>query len=313
MVRLGIVGAGIMGTNHARVLPQVPDASLSHVVDPDRQRAALLADAYGARPLSSISELAGQVDAAIVATPTSTHATLALSLIESGIHVLIEKPIAASVEEAELLIDAAARSAVTLQVGHVERFNPVVLELENLVSDLVHINIARIGPYSGRVRDGVILDLMTHDLDLARTLARSEVQDVAAIGRRTRSDTEDLASSLLTFDNGITASLTASRVGQDKIRTIELTQLENYVRVDMLRQDITVTRVHHSEYLSNEGARYRQTGVIEVPFLEQRGEPLLAELSHFVDCVRSGRQPRVSGLDGLRAIELAQRVAAAAR
>jgi predicted dehydrogenase len=156
------------------------------------------------------------------------------------------------------------------------------------------------------------MDLMTHDLDLACALAGSDVTNVKAVTRRIRSDTEDLASALLTFANGVTASLTASRVGQNKIRRLSITQRGSFVHVDLLRQDVTVNRVDHAEYLSGEGTRYRQSGVVEVPFLEHRGEPLYLELAHFVDCVANGGVPRVSGEDGVRALELAERVLASA-
>ena len=248
------------------------------------------------------------MDAAILATPSETHAELGLELIRRKIPILVEKPIAPTFDEAKLLVEAAHEAGVLLMVGHVERFNPAVLELDHLTSEVVHIDVARISPYSGRIVDGVILDLMIHDLDLVLSLVSDEVVSVSAVARRVRSDSEDLASALLTFKRGTTATLTASRIGQNKIRTLAVTQGRDYIAVDLLRQDVTVHRVDHSEYLSDEGARYRQTGVIEVPFLEHRGEPLFLELSHFVDCVASGREPKVSGLDGLRALALAQQI-----
>jgi predicted dehydrogenase len=309
---MAIVGAGVMGANHARVARSVPGVDVAYVVDPDRARAERAAAACGAEATTDLSDIFGKVDAAVVASPSSLHETHGLALLASGVNVLIEKPIATTVEEASRLLDAAAAEGLVLQIGHVERFNPAVLELDRLQGDVVHIDAARIGPYSNRVEVGVVLDLMIHDLDIVLSIVGGEPVDVFATARRTRSTTEDLVSALIEFDNGTSASLTASRIGQTKIRTLALTREKDFVSVDLLRQDVTIHRVDHSEYLSDEGTRYRQTGVVELPFLENRGEPLYLELSHFADCVRTGSTPRVTGRDGLRALELAMRVRVAA-
>lgn len=311
-LRMAIVGAGVMGANHARVARSVPGVDVAYVVDPDRARAERAAAACGAEATTDLSDIFGKVDAAVVASPSSLHETHGLALLASGVNVLIEKPIATTVEEASRLLDAAAAEGLVLQIGHVERFNPAVLELDRLQGDVVHIDAARIGPYSNRVEVGVVLDLMIHDLDIVLSIVGGEPVDVFATARRTRSTTEDLVSALIEFDNGTSASLTASRIGQTKIRTLALTREKDFVSVDLLRQDVTIHRVDHSEYLSDEGTRYRQTGVVELPFLENRGEPLYLELSHFADCVRTGSTPRVTGRDGLRALELAMRVRVAA-
>ena len=312
MLKLAIVGAGVMGANHARVARAVPGLEIAYVVDPDLARAERAAASSGAQATTDLGDVLGRVDCAIVASPSSFHEEHGLALIGRGTHVLVEKPVAVSVEAGRRLVDAAADAGVVLQVGHVERFNPAVLELDRLAGDVVHMETARIGPYSSRVEVGVVLDLMIHDLDIVLSLSGAEPVDVHATARCTRSSTEDLVSALVTFDNGVSASLTASRIGQTKIRTLALTREKDYVAVDLLRQDVTIHRVDHSEYLSDEGTRYRQTGVVELPFLENRGEPLYLELSHFAQTVREGGQPRVSGRDGLRALDLAMRVRAAA-
>jgi predicted dehydrogenase len=312
VLKFAIVGAGVMGANHARVLRSVPGVEITHVVDPDRVRAERAAAASGAAATTDLDDVLGRVDCAIVASPSSMHEEHALALMARGTHLLVEKPVAVTVEAAGRLVDAAADAGVVLQVGHVERFNPAVLELDRLADGIVHVEASRISPYSSRVEVGVVLDLMIHDLDIVLALTGGTPVDVHATARSTRSATEDLVSALITLDNGVTASLTASRIGQNKIRTLSLTREKDYVAVDLLRQDVTVQRVDHSEYLSDEGTRYRQTGVVELPFLEHRGEPLFLELSHFADAVRNGAEPRVSGRDGLRALELAMRVRAAA-
>ncbi|MDN5858017.1 MAG: Gfo/Idh/MocA family oxidoreductase [Pseudonocardia sp.] len=312
MLTFAIVGAGVMGANHARVLRSLPGVETAFVVDPDPARAHAAAEACGARATTDLADVLGKVDCAIVASPSSCHEEHGIALLAHRTHVLIEKPLAPSVEAGQRLVDAAAAAGVTLQVGHVERFNPAVLELDRLADGIVHVDAARIGPYSGRVEVGVVLDLMIHDLDIVLSLTGAEPVEVHAAAQTTRSATEDLVSALLKFDSGATAALTASRIGQNKIRTLALTREKDYVAVDLLRQDVTVQRVDHSEYLSDEGTRYRQTGVVELPFLEHRGEPLFLELAHFAQCVLEGHEPRVSGRDGLRALELAMKVRAAA-
>lgn len=312
MLKFAIVGAGVMGTNHARVVRALPGIDVVYVVDPDLMRAERAAATCGAKATRDLADVLGKVDCAIVASPSSFHEEHGLQLIEHGTHLLVEKPIATTPEEALRLVDAAAAKGLVLQVGHVERFNPAVLELDRLATEIVHVDATRIGPYSTRVEVGVVLDLMIHDLDIVLWLAGGEPEEVFATTRTTRSATEDLANALVRFDNGVTAALNASRIGQNKVRNLSVTREKDFVNVDLLRQDVTIQRVDHSEYLSDEGTRYRQTGLVELPFLENRGEPLYLELVHFAESVREGREPRVTGRDGLRALELAMRVRSAA-
>jgi len=312
VLRLAVVGAGIMGASHARVSVGLNGATVVSVVDPDLPRASAIAGLIGARAVASVDEILADIDAAIVATPSDLHLPVGLALIEAGKHVLIEKPLATTVADAERLVDAASRTRITLMTGHVERFNAAVLELDRLIDNPVHISASRISPYSSRVGTGVVLDLMIHDLDIVASLARSPVAEVAAVARRLRSDTEDLCSAVLRFENGVTADLTASRIGQQKIRTLAVTQTDNFVSVDLVRQDVTINRVDHSEYVSTEGARYRQTGMVEIPFLEFRGEPLLLEQQEFVRAVTTDSEPRVTGAQAIEALLLAHRVLAAA-
>lgn len=313
MLSLAVVGAGVMGTNHARLSAGLRDAELRYVVDSDPVRAERLAGGTGTKWGTCIDDALDEIDAAVVAVPTELHHQVALRLIRAGKHVLIEKPLAATVDQAEEIVEAADAAGLTVLVGHVERYNPAVLGLDHVLDDVVHIHAARISPYAPRVRDGVILDLMIHDLDIARTVARSEVADVQAAARRVRSTTEDIATAILTFENGVTADIVASRVGQQKIRELGITQADNYVAVDLLRQDVTISRVEHEEYVSSEGTRYRQTGIVEIPFLEHRGEPVLLEMQDFVSAVTTGRPPRVTARDGLETLRLAHRVARVAR
>jgi predicted dehydrogenase len=310
-LRLAVVGAGIMGTNHARVARSLRDARLVAVVDRDLDRAAA-AGGPGVQAVASVDDVEGGFDAAVVSVPTPLHAAMALQLAARGVHLLVEKPIAATLAEARQIVAAADAAGIVLAVGHVERFNAAVAELPRLLDHPVHIEASRISPYSARVADGVILDLMIHDLDIVAALAgpHDEPVRVAGVARCVRGDTEDLASATIQFASGLTATLNTSRLGQQKIRTLEITQLESVIVADLVRQDITIHRMSHNEYLSDEGTRYRQSSVIEIPFLEARGEPLALELQHFVECIRTGATPRADGTAGTRALELAQLVAA---
>src|SRR4051794_5665790 len=312
-VRLAVIGSGVMGTNHARVASTLAGVELVAVFDQDRERSEKLAVEFGATAVSAVAELAGLVDAAVVATPTEFHAPVAHELITAGVDVLVEKPIAPDVETAQRLVDAADAAGRVLMVGHVERFNPAVLELDSLLDRVVHVEARRISGYSPRIRDDVVIDLMIHDLDLVSMIAGGSAAEVMSVVRAPRSASPDLAAALIAFDSGVTASLTASRVGQNKIRQIDITQRDNYVVLDLLSQGITVQHVEQSEFLSDRGRRYRQVGVVEVPFLEHRGEPLALELTHFAQCVRSRSRPRVSGVEGIAALDLALRVVAVAR
>ena len=308
MVKLAIVGAGIMGGRHARVARSVPDAEVAVVVDPDEHKGRQLAEHIGAAYMPSVNALPGIVDAAIVAVPTESHLEIGSVLLEKGLDVLMEKPIAATVEEAKRLVAAAEEHDRILMVGHVERFNPAVIELARHLSGLIHIDVRRVGPFTPRIPTGVALDLMIHDIDVVSWLAGSQPEVISAMMRRVRSDTEDIAVCILTFPTGVSAVLTASRASQSKQRQIELIQKDNVVVADLVRQQVTVHRVEHSEFVDERGSMYRQSGIIEIPYLEQQGEPLFLEQRHFLKCVLERTQPAVSGQDGLAALEIAIRI-----
>lgn len=308
MVRLGIVGAGIMGSNHARVARSIPQAEVCVVVDPDAEKGQRLADHISAAYQPRLEALPGQVDAAIIATPTETHGEIAVTLMESGVDVLIEKPIAVTVEEAKELVAVAQRHERILMIGHVERFNPAVMELRRHVDDLIHIDVRRIGPFTSRIKTDVVLDLMIHDVDLVNALADSELMTISSLTRRVSTGTEDMATSVLTYANGVSATLTASRISHTKQRQVELTQRDNVIVADLLRQQVTIHRLEHAEFVDDQCARYRQSGVIEIPYLEHQGEPLLLELRHFIDCVMKRTPPTVGGQEGLSALATALRI-----
>jgi UDP-N-acetylglucosamine 3-dehydrogenase len=302
---LAIVGAGIMGANHSRVTHSVSEFTVVAVCDSDPDRAAAVAKPWQAVATTDLDETLERADAVILATPSETHAELGMRILKSGRDLLVEKPIATTARDARMLIDTAEANGRVLMVGHVERFNPAVIELLRLVDDPIAMEISRVGPFTGRPVTDVILDLMIHDIDLARAAVGAEVINFTAAARSVRSNTPDLACALLTFENGVIANITASRVSQNKVRRITLMQRDNAVLVDLMRQHVEVHRIEHSEYLSEGGARYRQSGFVEIPFLSEHGEPLLHELRAFAACIQQRRRPSTSGEDALAALEIA--------
>jgi predicted dehydrogenase len=293
-----------MGANHGRVASMIRDFSVIAVCDPDLDRAAAVARVIGARCTTDVDEAIADADAVILATPSETHAPLGEMILKSGRDLLVEKPIATTVADAERLVETAVANDRILMVGHIERFNPAVVELHDLVDDPISLEIVRVGPFSNRTLADVVLDLMIHDVDLARALVGREIVEHHAMARTVRTGEADYACALLRFDTGVVANLIASRVSQNKIRRIMLNQRDNCVVADLLRQQVEVHRIEHSEYLAEGGVRYRQSGVVEIPYLSQFGEPLAHELRHFLECIQQRRQPIVGGVDGLAALRV---------
>lgn len=304
-----------MGSNHIRIGRNLRGARLAAVVDPDLERARGAAGSSEVAVFERAEQVIGQVDAAVVAVPTAHHVEIALELIDGGVDLLVEKPLAGTSQDGRVLVDAAERAGRLIAVGHVERFNPAVTDLPNWLDEPFHIETARTSPYTARISDGVVFDLLIHDVDIVCSIAGPDavVEHVDGISQTIRSETEDLVSVNLRFSTGLTARLTASRLGQEKVRRIDVTQDDSVVTADLLRQSITIQRMSRHEFLSDQGMSYRQSSVVEVPFLETRGEPLALELQHFVDCVREGQRPKVDGRAGIAAVELAERIVEAVK
>jgi len=284
MTRVAVIGAGQFGRNHCRVVHDSARATLTAIVDIDSARAAEAAAQYNSRPLTDYRELAGLVDAAIVAAPTTLHADIGCTLLERGIDVLVEKPIAASTAAATRLIETADRHARILQVGHLERFNPAVVELERRATLPLFFEIHRLNLFSPRSLDvDVVLDLMIHDVDIVLALARSEPQEVRAAGVSILSQKVDIANVRLQFPNGCIANLTASRVSTERVRKLRLFQPAQYVSLDYSRQDLAIFSV---------GAD-RQIGFEQAPV--EKAEPLKLQFDAFLDSVETRKQPKCSG------------------
>ncbi len=292
-LRVGVAGVGAIGQNHARVLAELEGVELAGVFDLDADRAAEVADACGTRVFASLEELASAVDAATVATPTVTHAAVGRMLLERGRHVLIEKPIASSVSEAEALLTCAHNHGCVLQVGHIERFNPVLEGLEELLGTPRFIEVHRLSPFPRRSTDiGVVLDLMIHDLEVILYLVRSAVEQIDAVGVPVLTGSEDIANARIRFAGGCVANVTASRVSPERLRKIRIFQEDCYLSLDYQEQKGRLYRKENGQITPSE---------VEV----RKDEPLKLELQSFVECARQGSRPRVSGQEGMVALELA--------
>ncbi len=283
--KLAVVGAGQFGRNHCRVIHESGRAELTAVVDIDADRGAEMAAAYQSRALTSIRDLAGLVQAAVVAVPTIAHEAVGCALLEAGIDILVEKPIAPDTAAATRLIEAAQTHGRILQVGHVERFNPAVIVLENRTTLPLFFEIHRMNEFSPRSLDvDVVLDLMIHDVDIVLALVGAEPQEIRAAGISILSAKVDIANVRLQFPNGCVANLTASRVSTERIRKLRLFQPQQYLSLDYGRRDLAIFSVDE----------HRRIG-FEKPKVAQ-GEPLKLQLDGFLDSVASRESPKCSGV-----------------
>jgi predicted dehydrogenase len=307
VLKTTVIGGGSMGRHHARILASLPGSELVGVVEPDAAVARANLSQLDVPILPDIDALPA-CDAAVVATPTLHHVEVALALIERGVSVLVEKPLAATPEEARTIVEAAEAAGVTLAVGHVERFNPAIRLLAEMTGDARLLQFERLSPYTPRIRDSVVFDLMVHDLDLACWMAGGYPVRVQASGAAVFSESVDVAAAILEFDNGVIASLECSRATQDKVRRIAVSEPERYLVADSIRQDVSVRRQAEVSFEDTTRPLYRQASVVEIPYLDRRGEPLALELTDFLEAVERGTSPCVDGRAGLAAVELATAV-----
>ncbi len=309
-LRVGVVGVGHLGHHHARIYSTLPEVELVGVVDKDPERASRVAGEFcGARQagFGSVKELieAG-IQAASIAVPTTAHCAVALELLEGGVDVLIEKPIAATVREAETVVETARRLGRLVQVGHIERFNGAVIALLGAVKQPRFIECHRLSPYPMRGDDvSVVLDLMIHDLEIIRALDKSAVLSIDAVGVPVFSESEDMANARIRFASGCVANITASRVSMEKMRKIRIFEEDAYVSTDYSEQEVRVYRKKPGRI--KPGTSPMDSIVVESLPVE-REEPLRLELLSFIECVRERKRPVVSGEDALEALRLAQQV-----
>ena len=302
-----VIGVGNMGRHHARVYSELPDVNLVGVFDVDDEQARNVAEDHGTRAMN-VDALLEATDVASIAVPTQYHADLAEQCIDNDVDVLVEKPFVADPATGRELIAKADDAGVTIQVGHVERFNPAIRALSDVVADLdvIAIEAQRLGPPpEGRQLDrSAVLDLMIHDIDVVLAMLGGRPEHVNARGARDN----QYATANLTFDDGTVATLTASRVTQQRIRKLAITAEECRVNVDYIDRSVEIHRHSLPEYIEDNGdLRYRHESIVERPTV-QTGEPLKNQLESFVNAATSDADPVVSGEDGLRVLEIAREI-----
>ena len=302
-VKAAVIGTGYLGRQHVRVLSQLENVELVGVVDKNLETARAVAAEFSTRAYDSYRALSGEVSAVSLATPTREHASIGIDLLTRGVDVLVEKPIASSLAEADALIEAANRHGRVLQVGHLERFNPAVVAARKLLTSPLFFEVHRLGVFAARSLDiDVVSDLMIHDLDLVLDFVRSPVERVSAVGLPILTDKVDIANARIEFANGCVANVTASRVSTEKVRKLRFFQKSQYVSLDFSRQDVVV--------LSVENRPAGEPPLILPRRIETaRTEPLKAELESFLQSVRTRRPPEVSAESSRAALALARGVA----
>ena len=301
-LRVAVIGAGKMGSYHAKLLGKTPDVDLIGVCDTNVWKAQLTAWQCDTVAIRDYKDALGRVDAVVIAVPTPLHHEVGTAALSAGAHVLIEKPLASSVDEARALLDLSESKKLVLQVGHIERFNPAVLEAVQHIRDPRYITVERLGPYDPRVAHiGVVMDLMIHDLDILLTLVGGEVESLEAIGAHLLSPNEDIANVRVRFKTGCVADLTASRISLGKSRRLRAFQKDSYISIDYGSTSLKIYR--------------KKTPVIkslkDVEILTPKltaGDPLRSEQAHFIDCIRNNRKPWPSGERGVEALKLALQI-----
>jgi predicted dehydrogenase len=298
-LRFAVIGVGHLGRHHARILSAMAGAELTGVVDVLGDRALNVAAEFGTRAFAGPGELPA-VDAVVVAVPTEAHGDVASRFLRGGVHVLVEKPIARTLTEADRMIESAAAGRAVLAVGHTERFNPAVSAAIAHISRPGFVEIHRLGVFPERSLDiDVVYDLMIHDLDVLLATVDERVVSLEAVGVPVLTHRVDIANARLKFSSGCIANLTASRISRERVRKVRFFQPNSYLSIDYASQE-----VERYELRTDGAGPAIQGGKLEVA----RGEPLRLELEDFADAIRSGRRPRVTAEDGRRALELARRI-----
>ncbi|MEA3335012.1 MAG: Gfo/Idh/MocA family oxidoreductase [Chloroflexota bacterium] len=310
-IRTGVIGVGNMGQHHARIYASTPESHLVGVADSNEDRAARIAARYEVPVYADYRDLLDQVDAVTIAAPTTLHYDVGLACIERGVHILMEKPLTATIDEAVDLAERAKESDLVLQVGHVERFNPTFVQLARVLTEheILSIEARRLSPFATRAADvSVVYDLMVHDLDLILTVIDAPLANVQAVGGQVRSPQPDHAMALLNFASGQVASVSASKVTQHKVRQMEVTCAEAFIVADFLTRTVMIHRQSAANYFAHQGeVLYRQEGLIEQVYVPQI-EPLYAELNHFLGCIENNSQPLVGSDEAIRVMRVAEQI-----
>jgi predicted dehydrogenase len=300
-VRVAVIGVGSLGQHHARIYAGLEEADLVAVVDADPDRAASVGSRHGVPALSSFTDLPSDLEAVSVAVPTSAHASIVEACLRRGLAVLVEKPMAASLEEAVSMTRQAERAGKLLLVGHTERFNPIVRAARGRVRDARFIETHRLGVFTARSTDvDVVLDLMIHDLDVILSLVPSPIASIDSVGVHALTDKVDIANARLRFENGCVANVTASRISTERVRKLRVFEADSYLSIDYAGQEGVIYTLKRAAGAPPE--------IVREQLSADREEPLLVELRAFVSRVRGEDAPGVSADEGLRALETALRI-----
>ena len=318
-LKIAVIGTGHLGKEHARIYSEIPEVSLVGVVDIDKNTGEAVAQRCNTKYYSSFKDILNKADAASVAVPTKSHYEITKELLKNGIHVLVEKPMTGTVSEAEDLIKLSKETSTILQPGYIERFNPAIEAIQKLDITVKFIECHRLSPFTFRSADiGVVLDLMIHDIDIILDLSKSKVKKIDAVGVGVISDKEDIANARIQFENGCVANITASRVSFEPMRRIRLFSENSYISLDYQKQEALIYK--KSPQLTLKSIDTESKGLSTITDLKNfsfgdmlkierikmnNQEPLRKELESFIDCVKNGKQPVVSGEDGIKAIKAA--------
>ena len=313
-LKIGVIGTGHLGKLHTKMLSQISTSDLVGIYDSNPEQAKITSNEFRVKPFSNIDELLNSVQAISIAATTSAHYELAKKCFEKDIHVFVEKPITATIEQAEELIKIADDKKLKFQVGHIERFNPALISLERYINEPLFIQTDRLSQFNPRGTDvAVVLDLMIHDIDIILSLVKAEVKNIEASGVAVVSDTIDIANARIQFNNGAVANVTASRISQKKMRKMRIFQRDNYIALDFITGVSEVYRLIPLDEKANASAisfgeigigERKKRVVYEQPEIKEVNA-LKYELELFVDSVLNDKKPVVSGIDGLKALKVA--------
>lgn len=301
--RVGVIGVGHLGQHHARNFAQIDGAKLVYVADTVEAQAKKIASSWGAIATTDYRDMIGKVDAVSIVTPTVTHFEIAKTMLEAGIHCLVEKPICNTVADASMLSQIASNKNLILQVGHIEHFNVAVQKFKEYLTNPLFIECHRLGPFDPRVKDvGVVLDLMIHDIDIIKRIVNSPIVSIDATGVAILTDKEDIANVRIKFQSGCIANITCSRVTPKPMRKLRVFQDNAYISLDYKRQTMEIHKRFKREGTLRPGeSRYY---IKSIKKRVARAEPLRLELEHFLDCIRQGRVPQTTGLQAMEALDI---------
>lgn len=311
MYNIGVIGTGKMGKNHIRVIKSMGDKfKLVGIYDKNLENAKKVSESYDVKHFEDLDDLLCEIDAVVIATPSSLHKTMAMKCINAGINTFIEKPLALEIEDGKEIWNYAKDKPITCMVGHIERYNPVTCELAKILvsEEVLSFDIHRLSPFDKRIFDtDVVLDLMIHDIDLLSAFINEEIIGIKSAGISVYSNTYDYVQTLIKYESGKLASLTASRITEDKKRTVEINTKGAYIVADYLNRTIHITRKTKFSLDVGYATKYKQENIQEKVFVPMK-EPLLAELEHFYDCIHNKKVPRTNIQNSLNVLKLCKQI-----